>query len=398
VRAGSAGSAHADVDLSSRRVRLAHWMVDGVRNGRQLAELLGARFERRLKEAGGGALLPQLRRTFPGGSASGILDGLALRAAAPAIDNPAYRSALGELADAFDALADAVTAEAVYQVVRGNPSRALVEVDDLARGETPPDLQITRSPAIGTRVTFRVAAVVPAGRAAPGWPVARTPRADADPLLDAWCGHVLGPAATTVVTVDGSDGSAVAVGLDRLAVGALDVMAAAAGSELAQRVIAQARVQRPTLAGGAVRDDLAWKDLRRLCGRMARLIARAHPLTGDALAMPDAPSATNDEDGDGDLAARVSAARTRLQALSAALGRAAAPTVVREAAGFGIVVPGLVLDAAPASVDRQALAAAVRGRLAAAAARTEPRDVLRALVGEGVLGLVADGWRASARR
>lgn len=388
VRADSAGSGHADIDLSSRRVRLAHWLVNGVRNGRQLKELLGVRFERRLKDAGGGALLPQLRQAFPGGLASGILDGLALRAAAPAINNQAYITALGELTDAFDALADAITAETVYQTVRGNPSRALVELDDLVRGETPPQLEVTESPKLGTRVTFRVAAVVPANQAAPGWPVVHTPRVAADPILNAWCGHVLGPAAATVVTVDGSDGSAVAVGLDRLTIGALDVVVAAASGELTQRVLAQARAQRPALAGGTVRNDLAWKDLRRLCARISRLTARAQPLTSDALAMPGAPSATSG--GDGDLPARVTAARSRLQALSAALGHAGAPaTLVREAAGFGIVVPGLAFDAAPGAADQQALAAAVRGRLAAATARAEPRDALRALVGEGVIGVVA---------
>ena len=48
-RAQAAGSAHADIDLSSRRVRLARWLLEGVRNGRSLGELLGVRFERALK-------------------------------------------------------------------------------------------------------------------------------------------------------------------------------------------------------------------------------------------------------------------------------------------------------------------------------------------------------------
>src|SRR5262249_57743273 len=94
VRAGSAGSSHADIDLSSRRVRLAHWLVNGVRNGRPLKELLGARFERRLKDAGGGALLPKLRHDFPSGLPSGILDGLALHAAPPAITDAGFVAAL----------------------------------------------------------------------------------------------------------------------------------------------------------------------------------------------------------------------------------------------------------------------------------------------------------------
>jgi hypothetical protein len=394
VRAGSAGSDHADIDLSSRRVRLAHWLVNGVRNGRQLKELLGARFERHLKDRNGGALLPQLRRDFPGGLASGILDGLALRAARPPITDDAFVAALAELDDSFDALADALTAEAVYQIVRGNPAAALTAIDDVSRGETPPELEVTESPKLGTRLTFRVAAVVPARQAAPGWPVVHTPRGDADPILDAWCGHVFGPAAATVLTVDGTGPGggalAVPVGLDRLGIAAIDVVAAAAsaGAELTQRLLAQARAMQPALIGGTIRTDTPWKDLLRLCTRIARLIARAEPLTSDALAMPGTPSSASG--GSGDLPARVTAAQSRLQALSNALAAPGAPAaLLREAAGFGIVLPGVAFDAPLTAGDQHALAAAVRGRLAAATARAEPRDTLRALVGEGVLGIVA---------
>lgn len=393
LRADRADSGHADIDLSSRRVRLAHWLVNGVRNGRTLKELLGARFERRLLEAGGGALLPRLRRDFPGGLSSGILDGLALRATPPAITDPAFTAALAELDSSFDALADALTAESVYQLVRGNPAGALVELDDIVRGETPPQLQVTESPKLGTRITYRVAAVVPAGSSAPGWPVVHTPRADADPILNTWCGQVLGPAANTVVTIDGTrDGQPVAVpvALARLGIGAIDVVAATAnsGAELTARLLARARTDRPGLLGAAVRVDLAWKDLLRLATRMARLIARAEPLTTDALALPGAPSAASG--GDGDLPQRVVVAQTRLEKLHTALAPTGAPAALRtEAAGFGIVLSGVPLDGALSTDDQNALVAAVRGRLAAAAARTEPRDRLRALVGDGVLGLVA---------
>ena len=135
---------------------------------------------------------------------SGIVDGLALRAAPPAIPDVAFTAAMTELDGSFDALADALTAEAVFQLVRGNPAGALVDLDDIVRGERPPQLEVTESPQLGTRMTYRVAAVVPAGQRAPGWPAVHTPRADADPLLDAWCGHLLGPAAATVVTIQGT--------------------------------------------------------------------------------------------------------------------------------------------------------------------------------------------------
>lgn len=393
LRADEADSGHADIDLSSRRVRLAHWLVDGVRNGRTLKELLGVRFEHRLVDAGGGALLPQLRSSFPGGLSSGILDGLALRAAPPAIPDAAFTAALAELDNSFDALADALTAEGVYQLVRGNPAGALVDLDDIVRGEMPPRLEVTESPRLGTRITHRVAAVMPAGQSAPGWPVVHTPRADADPILDAWCGHVLGPAAGTTVTVDGTqDGHAVAVpiALDRLGIGAVDVVAATAnsGAELTARFLAQARAQSLGLLGASVRVDLVWKDLLRLGARIGRLIARTEPLTVDTLALPGSPSTTSGESGD--LPERVAAAQSRLERLRDSLVAAGAPgTVLAEAAGFGIVVSGVPLDGPPGADVQNALTAAVRGQLEAAAARTDPRDRLRALLGEGILGLVA---------
>ena len=391
VRAGSAGSEHADIDLSSRRVRLAHWLVDGVRGGRALAELLGARFERTLVDSGGGALLPRLRRDFPG---AGVVDGLALRAAPPALTDAAFTAALAELEDALDALADAVTAESVYQLVRGNPAGALLGVDDVARGGVLPALEVTRSPALGTALSHRVAAVVPAGGTAPGWPAGPSVRSAADPLLDAWCGHLLGPAASTVLTLDDTTaspagGAAVRVGLEALGIGALDVVAATAGdgAELTARLQARARTLHPGLAAPAVRADTAWKDLLRLGSRIRALLARAEPLTRDALTLPGTAPAPPD---DGDLAARAAAARSRLQALGTALqGSQPAPgRLAAEAAGFGIVVPGVAYDGPLTADQRRALAAGVTGRLAAAADRAAPRDRLRALVGD-VLGLVA---------
>jgi hypothetical protein len=226
-----------------------------------------------------------------------------------------------------------------------------------------------------------VAAVVPAGGKAPGWPAVGSVRSAADPLLDAWCGHVLGPAASTVLTVDGTGGASVLIGLDGLGVGALDVVAATAadGAELAARLAARAGALHVTAP--AVRADTAWKDLLRLGTRIRALLARAEPLTRDALTLPGTAPAPPD---DGDLAARVAAAQARLQALASG----SHPALAAEAAGFGIVVPGVAFDSEPTADQRAALSAGVTGRLAAAAARTTPRDRLRALVGD-VLGLVA---------
>ena len=55
------------VDLSSRRVRLASWILDGVRAGQELAALLGQRFERGLHDRGLDVHLPAFRRVAPFG-------------------------------------------------------------------------------------------------------------------------------------------------------------------------------------------------------------------------------------------------------------------------------------------------------------------------------------------
>ena len=85
---------------------------------------------------------------------------------------------------------------------RGNPENALATLERIAKGEEPPALTVTQSPTPGVRLTHRVAVVLPANATAPGWPVVRTPRAAAEPLLDAWCGLMLGPA--DAVTLDRS--------------------------------------------------------------------------------------------------------------------------------------------------------------------------------------------------
>ena len=53
------------IDLSSERVRLATWLLDGVRQGQPLGALLGYRFERRLQEAGKAQFISFFRELAP---------------------------------------------------------------------------------------------------------------------------------------------------------------------------------------------------------------------------------------------------------------------------------------------------------------------------------------------
>ena len=93
------------VDLSSERVRRGMWLLEGVRNGVDLAELLGGRLERRLHDQGLPHLIADVRErvleaTGKGGQpASAIVNGLVVAVAysGSAAHDP-VREALEELA------------------------------------------------------------------------------------------------------------------------------------------------------------------------------------------------------------------------------------------------------------------------------------------------------------
>ena len=234
------------VDLTSRRVRLAAWLLDGVRQGQELGSLLGQRFERGLHDheldryiapfrtvAPFGAIAvaqaaadaaaahadevahaPQSnvivtgpdgqphrlgelliaeaqaaadaakatlataiddhrrRKLFPPSAsvesmeaveATTLVDGLALARlfeqgaipwgtkglpATTDTDQPLLVNELVALDAALDAVADALTAEGVHQLVLGNPERAGASLDAVARREIPPpELEFAAHPA-----------------------------------------------------------------------------------------------------------------------------------------------------------------------------------------------------------------------------------------------------------
>jgi hypothetical protein len=199
------------INLSSRRVRLALDLLDGVEAGNDLGALLGYQLERELHEAFAtehvsfDALIFKLRRQYPGkagvDAASStpdtarrqVVDGLSLlnavrqwveanvplaaqrdrtlfeilvASATATLPLPAdaldaqHRGgmfrALDSLADALDAIGDLVLSESIFQIVRGNFPRAAAVVAALAEGKPVPRPQIVRTPRSGTAVTHRV--------------------------------------------------------------------------------------------------------------------------------------------------------------------------------------------------------------------------------------------------
>jgi len=231
LRSGYLSHRHTDgetalaVDLSSARVRLAIELLDAVRQGQPLGAVLGYRVERGLHESQRELdrfiqplreLAPLVARKLENSdeplesiAANNVVDGLALSRrfqrndipwgqrglpAPGSADQTAISAELTKLSDVVDALSDAVTAESVYQAVRGNPTRAGALLDAIARGDAPPpELEVARTSRSGVALTHRVLVCLQDEGPPPSWPAdPRRARAHAEPLLDAWAGALLG--------------------------------------------------------------------------------------------------------------------------------------------------------------------------------------------------------------
>ncbi|HEU4795330.1 MAG TPA: hypothetical protein VFT02_06855, partial [Pyrinomonadaceae bacterium] len=241
------------IDLSSERARLAIWLLDGVRQGQPLGALLGYRFERRLQETKIPEFIAPLRELVPlvarkfeqpnqpvaveAIAANNVVDGLGLlrrwqkgrstqpelwddttipfgrtvggqTTKLPNLNDPKFEQLTAELKileEAVDSVSDALVAEGVYQIVRGNPLRAASTVESIAGGEAPPpELEVVRTPRTGIAFTHRVLTLFsgpPATLA--GWgPPEHSFRADAEPHLNAWLAKLLGSPANVRCVVE----------------------------------------------------------------------------------------------------------------------------------------------------------------------------------------------------
>jgi hypothetical protein len=222
TRSGAARTPYA-LDLSSSRVRLARWLLASVREGQPLTALAGYRFERALHERRLDRFIEPLRLKFPlpvAAEAVGpspqesisprdVVNGLELRRAwqGGSLDlasltapppNDVERRGLSEELTALDATLDAVadmlTADSVYQLVRGAQSRAGASLDAVAGDARPPEGEFGVTPRGGTALTHRAALILGGDApAAPDWDgVPMSPRSNAEPRLDAWLGVHLG--------------------------------------------------------------------------------------------------------------------------------------------------------------------------------------------------------------
>lgn len=229
------------IDLSSRRVREAQRLLEGVRQGQPLGALLGYRFERLLHESRLDHMIAPLRRAAPlvararGDdtatletiAANNVVDGLVLHRrwkenTLPNLsslyrgtgDFVALNAAFQRLDDAIDGLSDALTAEGAYQIARGNTSRMAGTLAAIAHGDAPPpELEVARTPRTGTSLTHRL--IVPftgvANQGASWLAYNATSRPLSERWMSAWARQMLGDARNIRCTIERLDATSGAV-------------------------------------------------------------------------------------------------------------------------------------------------------------------------------------------
>ncbi|MGZ8486846.1 MAG: hypothetical protein ACXW6R_24655, partial [Candidatus Binatia bacterium] len=417
------------IDLSSERVRLATWLLDGVRQGQPLGALLGYRFERRLQEAGKPQFISFFRELAPlvarkleqtdqaveAIAANNVVDGLelqrrwlAVRKSSEALSDffrslankPAQAELInskslleGELdglADSVDAVSDALMAESVHQVVRGNPLRAAMTVESIAGGETaPPELEFARTPRTGIALTHRLVTLFSGDpQLPPEWTSSEQAlRATAEPHLNAWAARLLGNPAQVrcpVERLEPATGKVVEtkeLRLDQLRLAPLDFIYAVEGAEGGQQAEIEQRIlytimRQPNgfAPGSLLRVDpgrqphwaageLGYGEFSELLRTARRLISGARGIDADDLNLPERSMSSGVDVAE--LEQRADSADQALrrttddfqQALSAP--DTADPELLRQlmtrAAGFGVAGAVPLSAAGDAPAERQVL-------------------------------------------
>ena len=431
------------IDLSSARVRDALELVDAVREGEPPGAVVGGRLERALREHPRrlARFIEPLRRRFPlaAGKADGeapppelqavraVVDGIALRrafvdgaldlahadfatgdAARDAADRTAVLAELAAMDGRIDALADLLLAESVYQAVAGSASGASATLDGMARGTVPPEPAIAGQPRSGVPIHLRVALLVGEESLPAGWPAAATPRAHAEPRLDAWLGCALGDprrvrCRATVKPAGGPARTAV-VRLADLGLRPLDLVALAdatpgeggPASEIDLRIAdaaragaaAQVTVDVARAPGQSPDDVVTFPEILEAARGLRDVIARCRPLAARDLVTPRDAEDLAAPDTDADASARAAAARG---ALEAAAGRLATARAGSDRAALAAALRAAALLGIPAAYPRdgdlagqaESAAGELERRRAAASAATDPVGVATAVFGTG---------------
>lgn len=211
------------VNLSSDRVRTAGWLFEAIRQGQDLGDALGYRFERRLHERRLDHWVYPIRKAvlehtqekedprspvvdgmellniWNGGKGKSILEKLTKKYfLTTASDVSEIVPILQDLDQAGDAMADAAMADSVHALAQGNPMRAGSSLAAISRGEVPPpELQVAQTTRRGMTLTHRVLLALPSAPTNFGWfgnasTALISPRATVDPDLEHLVSGLLG--------------------------------------------------------------------------------------------------------------------------------------------------------------------------------------------------------------
>jgi hypothetical protein len=234
-------------------------------------------------------------------------------------DFTALVEALKALEDLVDSVGDSVVAESVYQIVQGNPLRSGATLDAIAAGEVPPpELDVIRTPRSGIGLTHRLCTLFPAtdSTAPASWPTnSLSPRAQAEPILNAWVATLLPNPAQVRCKADyvneqsGEVYQTVESALTSLGLTPLDAVYLAEGNTLAQQAELEQRWRfvlqqtRPaTVPPDAIirlqfgRDNgwgpeiVSVSEWCEVATTVRRLLSNARSLDGRDLSLPESPA------------------------------------------------------------------------------------------------------------
>ncbi len=359
------------VNLTSRRVRKALAVIEGVRGDQSLGELLGYQLERSLHDdyalAETDEFIYELRKKFPLASnelestredlppgasiatieARNVVDGWKLSEHITRVGDESYPfgllglatadpaqtakidAAVADMRSTHDAVADLTIAESVFQAAVGNIEGAAATLDAYGKGELPPLPGVIETSREGVGITqrfvLRLDADPPAG--SPWAGVALTPRAEAEPAINRFVASLLPLPGDIVCKVERLDTNATAeVSAFALGLQPIDLLyvvrtgAGAVSSELDDRLEVEFRTSHgPMRADVGVRlrhtDEVPGKatffELAPLFGSLRRMLAGGRRLRASDLALEGEATASLDE-GASLLRSRADAARTAL--------------------------------------------------------------------------------------
>lgn len=224
------------VNLSSERVRKALFILEGMRNGQSLEALLGYQFERGLHDRGSAndvllklnLYIYDFRAAFPlqyhlvrqegtngvleSIPANNVVNGVTLAENTSAFPYGAQGNVLtasldernaiieekDKLSDTLDAVKDLLSAESIYQLVRGNFERCSALVNAVKDAIIPPELEVIHTPrgsqfTFTNRVTIHFESLDALNIANNPWKtIAMTPRAKMEAGMNKWIGKILG--------------------------------------------------------------------------------------------------------------------------------------------------------------------------------------------------------------